>query len=100
MKPGESIAELERVWSDENGFLFELRMGVFSAEKAKDFLFTIELIESDDAELVSKRAVSLLWYLPLFLGWQVERVDPEERAELEMVITRVTNHLETVLGVP
>jgi hypothetical protein len=100
MRLDDSIADLERAWSDEQGFLFELRMGLFSSKKAKDFLSMIQLIESDDAELVSRRAVSLLWYLPLFLGWQVERVDPKDRAELEKVITSVENHLSIVLGVP
>lgn len=100
MRLDDSIADLERAWSDEQGFLFELRMGLFSSEKAESFLSMIQLIESDDAELVSRRAVSLLWYLPLFLGWQVERVDPKNRAELEKVITSVENHLSILLGVP
>lgn len=100
MRLGDSIEELEKAWSDEQGFLFELRMGLFSSDKAKDFLSMIQLIEAEDVELVSRRAVSLLWYLPLFLGWQVERVDPKDHAELEKLITSVENHLSIVLGVP
>jgi hypothetical protein len=88
------------MWSDEQGFLFELRMGLFEPTKAQYFLSLIHAIESDGTEAVARRAVSLLWYLPLFLSWQIERVDLKDRAELENVITLVTNHLETILGVP
>lgn len=100
MRLNDSIEELETMWADEDGFLFQLRMGHFEHTKAQQFIARIGEIEPGDAEAVPRRAVSLLWYLPLFMTWQSERVDAKYRAELEQVITTVTNHLEGLLGVP
>lgn len=100
MTLSEAIDQLEAQWSDEQGFLFQIRMGRFDLAKAEDLVLTIEQIEATDASSVPRRAVSLLWYLPLFLGWQRERIDPKYWGELDRVITSVTNQLERILGVP
>ena len=97
---GESVQRLETAWSDEDGFLFQLRMGKFDGSKAESLVATLKDIEPGEAEPVARRAVSLLWYLPLFIGWQQERVDQKDVKALERVEVLVTNELERILGVP
>ena len=59
-------------------------------------------IEEPSALALPRRVVSLLWYIPAFLGWQRDRVaeaegdlDALDRAEVE-----IRNELERILGVP
>lgn len=51
---------------------------------------------------VPKRFLSLIWYLPIFLTWQVDRVrDVSLNGEkYEKFITELQNTLEQSLGVP
>ena len=44
----------------------------------------------------------MLWYLPLFMQWQIERVREAggDTAAYSRAITDVTSQLERILGVP
>ena len=96
------IEALESEWSAEDGFFWRIRQGQFipsDFERALKKVSTIAI--SDDAD-VPRRVVSLLWYIPLFMQWQVERVQ-ENKGDIEayaLAITAMTNQIERLLGVP
>lgn len=100
MKMSESVEVLESAWSEEDGFLFRLRVGEFETAKSASFLATLRKIDADQDNVLNRRAVSLLWYVPLFLEWQRERIDKKYWSELNLLITSVTNEVERLLGVP
>jgi hypothetical protein len=47
-----------------------------------------------------RRLVSVLWYLPLVVGWQEERVPQEDRDKVRDLQGAIIGRLEEVLGVP
>ncbi|RKH46255.1 hypothetical protein D7Y23_24230 [Corallococcus sp. AB050B] len=92
--------ELDAAWSDEDGFLVQLRMGNFDSSKADALLTILKRMELGGSDPLSRRVVSLLWYLPLFMSWQRERVEPKSLSELAKFEARVTNEVERLFGVP
>jgi hypothetical protein len=96
----QTIDRLETEWDDQ-GFLGQLRQGQFDAEHAKNFLELLRSIIISDDELLPKRLVALLWYIPSFLSWQTERVQPNVNAkDYLQFCTDAHNILESVLGFP
>lgn len=52
--------------------------------------------------MIPRRAVSLLWFIPVFMEWQTERVRAcggDTRAYARAV-SEATNEIERLLGVP
>ncbi|NNB89034.1 hypothetical protein HPC50_17985 [Corallococcus exiguus] len=92
--------ELEAAWSDEDGFLVQLRMGNFDSAKADALLTMLKRMDLGGSGPLERRVVSLLWYLPLFMSWQRERVEPKRLIELAKVEALATNEVERLLGVP
>ena len=92
---------LERAW-DDGGFLERIRRGRFEATDANEFLALIGSIDLGDADVVPKRFLSLVWFLPSFLSWQRDRVKEVgcDLAEYDRFVARVHNVFENVLGVP
>jgi hypothetical protein len=102
MRTDELIQTLESHW-DADGFLDAVRRGKFDPDAGRAFLDYLHRIAIDEDELVPKRLLSLLWYLPLFLEWQkarIEELNPSEVASYGRFVTEVHNILEEVLGIP
>jgi hypothetical protein len=97
----EIINELEQDWERPNGFWEELRGGSFHADEYEKIIGVISSIEISE-ENVSKRLVSLLWYLPLFMEWQTERVIEKggDAIRFETAKNKLIGILEKKLGVP
>lgn len=95
------IEKLDAEW-DVGGFFDHVRNGGYDDMRAKDILKMLRSINFEDSELLPKRLVAQLWYLPSFLGWQVERVIEKGGDGLAYArfITEVHNTLEEVLGTP
>jgi hypothetical protein len=95
------IGRLETEW-DLDGFFYFIRQGKFDPGLANNILDTLNSIDFGDKELIPRKLVSLLWYMPIFLSWQVERVREKggDGAAYERFSTEVTNVLEKVLGTP
>jgi hypothetical protein len=96
------IEALESEWSPEDGFFWRIRQGEFTAsafERARKKVSAITIGEDSD---VPRRVVSLLWYIPLFMQWQAERVR-ESKGDVHAYTaasTEMTNEIERLLGVP
>ena len=102
ISPSELIDALEMEWSKDSGFLGLLRGGEFSDEGLERLLGLLNKINISEQETVNRRLVSLLWYIPIFMGWQRERLEENgmDVSKLDVAITEITNRLEYVLGVP
>lgn len=98
----QEIERLESEWLAEDGFFWRIRQGQFDLSHFQRVLRKVRAISiGEDAEL-PRRLVSLLWYIPLFMLWQVERVvvNGNSGTEYATAISRMTNEIERLLGVP
>jgi hypothetical protein len=95
------IEQLETEWN-AGGFFDRVRDGNYDASRAQGVLAVLRAIKIGNEEMVPKRLVSLLWYLPSFLAWQTERVAEKggDRDAYKRFMTEVDNTLQEVLGVP
>lgn len=96
------IEMLESEWSPDGGFFWQLRQGDFVAGEFDRALKMVSSISTPVDGDVPLRLVSLLWYIPLFMQWQVERVGENggDMAAYERAITTMTNEVTRLLGVP
>jgi hypothetical protein len=101
MNFGEVIERLECEW-DSGGFFDHVRNGNYDPNKAQDILRILNSINTDEDEMLPKRLVALLWYLPSFLTWQSERVKERSQDGLayDKFVNEVQNSLEQILGTP
>ncbi len=97
----QAILALEALWQTETGFLWQVRQGRFDTrefERALDTLSSISL----EGDPLPRRLVSLLWYIPLAMHWQGQRVH-EKGGDAERygrAVAALTNEVERILGVP
>jgi len=103
MKNEEFIALIEAEWDLDNGFFGRLRQGEFDRTGHSRCKQTLERIQSEigNAETISRRLVSLVWYIPLFMSWQTERVKGGvEPREYEKAANEIQTLVQGILGVP
>lgn len=86
----------------EEGFLWKLRQGRFIEEECRSFLDKLASLTCADDECIPRRLVSLLWYIPLFMEWQTERVLEcgSNQFDYSKAVTSIRNEVERILGVP
>lgn len=94
------IHELEQLW-EQSGFFGQIRFGIFDedhAERVIDLLSDLQLT----GNYINRRIVSLIWYMPLFLEWNRERVVNAggSDAEYRVVANRIQAVIEGILGLP
>ena len=96
------IKVLEAVWAEPDGFLYKVRQGKYDPNEGQAFLATLSEIRLPEDEPVERRLVSLLWYIPSFLGWQKQRIAKKggDVADYEQITTQAMNIIEKKLGVP
>ena len=102
MSRSDFIASIEAEWSLDSGFLWKVRQGHFDSAGFERTRKILESMTIDESANLPRRLVSLLWYMPLFLSWQTERVreaggDTESYAQ---AVTSITNEIERILGTP
>jgi len=95
------IARLEAAW-DIDGFLDHVRNGDFVPDEGEQFLAILRDIKISETDLVPKRLVSLLWFVPIFLMWQVDRIAENggDGVAYERFMNDVHGVLEDRLGIP
>jgi hypothetical protein len=97
----EQIEQLNASWDLESGFFGNLRERKFNNELFENFVLLLRSISFNEDELIPRRVVSLLWYIPLFMEWQKERVrNTISLSNYENKKTEIENELERILGVP
>ncbi|MDB5033811.1 MAG: hypothetical protein JWQ98_1052 [Chlorobi bacterium] len=99
MSQEEMIDTIGAEYEIPNGSLYKLRQGEYDQEGLERLLAKLRMIHLT-GDMIRRDLVSVLWYLPLFISYQRERVEENgydmkffDRMEVE-----VTNLLEEILG--
>jgi hypothetical protein len=98
----ESLAVIEATWEPDNGAMWRLRQGQVDVEEIEKLLLLLESIEVAEDDLLPRRFVSFVWYLPIFFEWQRERVaerDGDLKA-FQVLSNKVAAVVQRILGVP
>lgn len=98
----DAIEALEAEWDESAGFFLKLRGGSFCESGAGRVIHTIESLCLRTETTINTRLVQLLWYIPTFIRWQIERmpVDCDGRTNLVSFETKLMNEMESAIGVP
>jgi hypothetical protein len=96
------LAAIEAVWEPDDGAMWKLRQGEVDAQQIDALLTTLEGIEISEHEMLPRRFVSFVWYLPIFFEWQRERVTESGRdmQVFQVLSNRVVDVVQRLLGVP
>lgn len=95
------ILQLELEW-DVDGFFYAVRNGCFDEERGQRVLELLRHLTLDRDALLPRRLVSLFWYMPQFLEWQIEGVAAcgGNRFAYEGFANKVLAAVEDILGTP
>lgn len=100
------IAKLEAEWDYtlHTGFFGKLRGGeldLVGFERVKILLDAIP-IPDGDIEILNRRIVELVWFMPTFLRWQRDGWihDGKETTQLDEIIAFFEGRITSILGLP
>jgi len=96
------IAELERFWEPDEGVFWRLRQGVLDPQGLEKVAVLLESIKVTEESLLPRRFVALVWFIPIFLEWQRDRVK-ERGGDMHEFATRqnrLSGAVQRLLGVP
>lgn len=101
----EIIANLEAEWDEPDGFFWRLRQGDFDPVGASRYESVLKshAREIRGLKLLDRRVVELLWFGPIFMMWQRERVSERggSASSVELAANRIADILlADVLGGP
>jgi hypothetical protein len=96
------ISGIELEWEPDRGFFWKLRQGVFGRTDFDRTLGKLASVPSMAEPNLPSRLVSVIWYIPIFMRWQADRVhergvDPKEYVTATNLMTA---EVERILGVP
>lgn len=95
-------SQLDKEW-DDGGFLQLLRVGRFDEEEYQRFLVILEQIDfEEEVSTLPRRIVALLWFVPLFMSWQEERLEGNgnNMKQYNNAFHTILNHVYRILGLP
>jgi hypothetical protein len=101
----EMTERLNREWERCDGYLGMLRQGIDDDDMFLRLLSLLNDIRTNmdrESDFLNKNLVRLLWFVPLFMSWQAERVEDSggSKEELERKTQQVLALLYDILGVP
>ena len=103
MATAELISMIEAEWDLDNGFFGRLREGQFNPQFYARCANALDRIQTEvgNAENMSRRLVSLIWYIPLFMRWQTERVKESiGEIQFQRVVAEFETKVQGILGAP
>jgi len=98
----EEFSAIEAAWEVEDGAMWKLRQGEVDAAQIEALLGILEKIQVAENDMLPRRFVSFVWYLPIFFEWPRERV-AERGADMKVFQTpanRTVAVVQRLLGVP
>lgn len=89
-------------WEQPDGFLARLRGGQFDPHGLDRLLQILQSLIRDNADCLDREIVALIWFIPLFMTWQRERVleNGTSATLYDSACHKVLNVLFEVLGTP
>lgn len=96
------IKSIESEWEPEEGFFWKIRQGIFEDAEGRRALSKVAAVPTLTDQAIPGRLVSVLWYVPIFMEWQIDRVRENggNISEYTVAISKFTNEIERILGVP
>jgi len=97
------LSYLESSWSDEDGFFYQLRAGNVKPESVDKLIDQLGSFNPENDSMLPKELVSMIWYIPIFMEWQTERVAQNgdlQKGEYENIKSKVQSAVEAILGIP
>jgi hypothetical protein len=98
----ELVDRLDMEWAQDTGFLGKLRTGVLDREAYERFINLMQSIELE-GDTIDRRLVKVLWFIPLYMEWQTERLERTSgisSIEYSRYQTAVWDILYRLLGLP
>ncbi|MBL7722739.1 MAG: hypothetical protein JNK27_01250 [Chitinophagaceae bacterium] len=91
---------LEKAWED--GFFYNLRYGFINRYEFEELKSYFDNVSEEEIDFRDKRLLSLLWFIPLFISWQEERLRNNKTSEeaIKEVSNYFYNQCERILGLP
>ena len=96
---GKWSTELGEHW-DLGGTLWKIRNGDFDQSGLELLEAQLREVDFGDAGTLSRGLVSLLWYIPLILIWNSDRLADRSKPILGSHTERIINELHRILGSP
>lgn len=96
------IGSIESEWEPETGFFWKIRQGEFRKNEFDRAFAKFAAVSGASEELLPVRLVSVLWYVPIFMEWQIDRVR-ERGGDLpayKTAMRRLSAEVERILGLP
>jgi hypothetical protein len=102
MNYSDFILSIEADWEPETGFFWKARQGIFDQSDFERLRAKLQALVVDENALLPRRLVSLLWYMPLVMSWQEDRVRDSggDSAAYTRAINAATTEVQRILGVP
>ena len=96
------IERLGAAWDAKTGFFWHVRQGVFDEQTFEETLKIVSSIPASEDDPLPRRLVSLLWYIPRFMEWQIERVRDRsgDVNAYQKATNRMASEVERILGTP
>lgn len=96
------VTKLGHEWEQPHGFFGLLRQGVFdqgSFDRATAILAGVDITNEDS---IDRRLVELIWFIPIFMVWQRERLQENgvNLHEYDEACHIMLNHVYAILGMP
>jgi hypothetical protein len=102
LTPEEAVPQIEEFWDLPHGYFYRLRRGDYDPGGAQRFEALLNSIDFGQSLGVPRRLVALIWTVPTFMEWQIERVT-EVGGDVEALkrdVVRLRNALNNLLGAP
>jgi len=96
------IRDIEPFWDLPAGSLYRLRQGDLDEAGIDSMIEVLRSIDIPEDVDLPKRFVSLIWFIPTSMEWQLERVIEHGGSAdaLRVKIQQVWNEVERILGLP
>lgn len=96
------IAKLETEWVLDTGFFGLLRTGVFDPLGADRVICLLKQIDLGNAQVIDRRLVSVVWFIPIFMSWQTGRIQEKggDLSAFAATSQQIENILIELLGNP
>lgn len=95
------ISLLDKEWEIPDGFFYITRQGIFDKEGYERVIHALlrckNYINNLNVEHIDRNLVSALWYIPLYLSWQYERIEEFSGKENKNEYVKCCNNIEELM---
>lgn len=100
------FSKISESWDEPNGFFYKIRDQNVDFIQGNEIVQILKKIEFADDELIEKYKIKLLWYIPIYMEWQYERLKDFQSGNKKvldnylLLQASMLNEIERILDVP